>query len=49
MEQIKVKCLECDKKYFTDDSQVPENMGGDEAFKCECPYCNNGHYAELAE
>jgi len=49
MEQVKVKCLACDKKYFTDSSQVPEDAKENEAFKCECPYCSNGHYAEVAD
>ena len=49
MGQIKVKCLKCNKKYFVNDSDVPDEAEPNEAFKCECPYCSDGHYAEAVE
>ena len=49
MEQVKVKCLVCDRNYFADSSDVPTEAEVSEAFKCECPYCSDGHYAEVVD
>jgi len=48
MGQTKVECIECEKRYFVEDSLLPEDIKQDEGFPCRCPFCGDGGYAVLA-
>ena len=47
--QTKVACLECKRKYYVDSADVPDDAQKGEAFQSDCPHCDEGTYAELAD
>jgi len=50
MEKLtKVRCANCDRKFYVEDDTIPNDVQADEAFPSECPLCEAGHYAVLAK
>ena len=47
--EIKVECMECKKRFYVEDSNVPDSAEKGEAFRNKCPFCNSMQYVTLVE
>ena len=48
-DQTKVVCLECLRKYYANNADIPADVQKGDAFQSDCPHCDEGTYAELAD
>ena len=46
-DQTKVACLNCKRKYYADNDDIPDDAEKGEAFYCKCAYGCGGGYAEM--
>ena len=45
----KVGCMECEKRFYVEDSSVPDGAEKGEAFRSKCPFCDGMQYVTLVE
>ena len=46
-DQTKVMCLNCKRKYYANNEDIPDDAEKDEAFSSQCAYGCGGNYAEM--